>query len=153
MNREKKKKGGGLALIGVAFAIVFNIMARLDAENIALGVFVMILLVAVLVLISVFGAIIKAVKNRGGTPEEDSPARREPAEDRPRSFRRESEEDRPSVFRREPLEDKPISRSQRELLPMDEYERRKRIEQLDGFLKNGIIDKAEYRKLRARYEK
>ena len=141
MNREKKKKGGGLALIGVAFAIVFNIMARLDAENIALGVFVMILLVAALVLISVFGAIIKAVKNRGGTPEEERPARREPLEDRPRSFRR------------EPLEDKPVSRAQRELLPMDEYERRKRIEQLDGFLKNGIIDRAEYKKLRARYEK
>lgn len=138
---KKKKKGGGLALIGVAFAIVFNIMARLDAENIALGVFVMILLVAALVLISVFGAIIKAAKNRGGTPEEERPARREPVEGRP------------SILRRKPLEDKPASRAQREQLPIDEYERRKRIEQLDGFLKNGIVDKEEYKKLRARYEK
>ena len=33
------------------------------------------------------------------------------------------------------------------------HDRAQRIAQLDDFLKNGIIDKAEYRKLRERYER
>lgn len=34
-----------------------------------------------------------------------------------------------------------------------EYDRQKRLEQLDGFLKNGIIDREEYRRMKERYEK
>lgn len=33
------------------------------------------------------------------------------------------------------------------------HDRERRVAQLDDFLKNGIIDKAEYRKLRERYER
>ena len=33
------------------------------------------------------------------------------------------------------------------------HDRAQRIAQLDAFLKNGIIDKAEYRTLRERYER
>jgi len=36
---------------------------------------------------------------------------------------------------------------------LDEYDRRKRIEQLDGFLENGLIDREEYRRMKERYEK
>ncbi len=36
---------------------------------------------------------------------------------------------------------------------LDEYDRRKRLEQLDVFLKNGIIDREEYRRMKERYEK
>lgn len=35
---------------------------------------------------------------------------------------------------------------------LDEYDRRKRIEQLDGFLESGLIDREEYRRMKERYE-
>lgn len=40
-----------------------------------------------------------------------------------------------------------------ESFDVDECDRRKRIEQLDGFLENGLIDREEYRRMKERYEK
>lgn len=143
MNGDKKKKkdNGGLAVVIIALVIGMNIMTKMGARGILIIVPLMMFIVVAVIFVSVFKSLKKTAENQGQAAAENSPRRREPLEDRP------------SFFRRESLEDKPVSRGQRELLPMDEYERRKRIEQLDGFLKNGIIDRAEYKKLRARYEK
>lgn len=176
MNGDKKKKrsGGGWAIFAVIIGAVISALGDLDGTD-AFGFIVVIVILAMVG--GVFGLIFALIKKASNAATdsgkaEGRPLRRERMEDfpryarqlenrEPRRDRREADrpvrarregEDRPSIFRREPLEDKPISH-QRELLPMDEYERQKRLEQLENFLKNGTIDKDEYRKLRARYER
>lgn len=165
MNGDKKKKrsGGGWAIFAVIIGAVISALGDLDGTD-AFGFIVVIVILAMVG--GFFGllfALIKKASNAAadsGQAEsrsmrrgrmEDFPRYARQAEDRPVRARRDGE-DRPSLFRREPLEDKPSSH-QRELLPMDEYERQKRLEQLENFLKNGTIDKEEYKKLRARYER
>lgn len=167
MNGDKKKKrsGGGWAIFAVIIGAVISALGDLDGTD-AFGFIVVIVILAMVG--GVFGLIFALIKKASNAAAdsgqaESRPIRREPLEDRapqrvrrdgyrPVRARRDEEDRRPSIFRREPLEDKPISH-QRELLPMDEYERQKRLEQLENFLKNGTIDKEEYRKLRARYER
>lgn len=162
MNGDKKKKrsGGGWAIFAVIIGAVISALGNLDGAT-AFGFIVVIVILAMVG--GVFGLIFALIKKASNAATdsgqaESRPMRRESPEDRaPRQSRREDrlsrrEEDRPSIFRREPLEDKPVSH-QREILPMDEYERQKRLNQLENFLKNGTIDKEEYRKLRARYER
>lgn len=149
-NGKKKTSGKGRSIALIVLAIIIS-FAKLSSEEFAISLVIIMLAALVLGIYAVVKAAKKQAEDRGDERSYRSAPRRESIEDRP--LRRESLEDRPSHFRRGPLEDKPISRAQREMLPMDEYERRKRIEQLEGFLKNGIIDKAEYRKLRARYER
>lgn len=145
-NGKKNKNGKGRArAIALIVLALLTALARNGVD--ALVIFpVIIMFAAVAVAVySVVKAIKKQAEDRGSERTDEFMTRREPPERRP--------------MRREPLEDNPRRRdaaerpAPREMLPMDEYERRKRIEQLDGFLKNGIIDKAEYKKLRARYEK
>lgn len=159
MNGDKKKKGSsvGWVIFTVVLGTVLSAIGEIGSE----ALLIVIPIIAILIIIFVFRAIFKTISGLSKSAGE-RPARREPLEDRaPRRSRRAEEKplragrdeaDRPSIFRREPLEDKPISH-QRELLPMDEYERQKRLNQLDNFLKNGTIDREEYRKLRARYER
>ena len=165
MNGDKKKKrsGGGWAIFAVIIGAVISALGDLDGTD-AFGFIVVIVILAMVG--GVFGLIFALIKKASNAAAdsgqaESRPMRRGRMEDFPRYARqaegrpvraRRDGEDRPSLFRREPLEDKPISH-QRELLPMDEYERQKRLEQLENFLKNGTIDKEEYKKLRARYER
>lgn len=163
MNGEKKKKrgGGGWAIAIIILGAILSNIGEMGIDVFAL----LIPLIGIAVIVGVFVFVfkmIKAAQSGGQQPAQARPMRREPLEDRaPRRAHREEErpvrarrdaEDRPSIFRREPLEDKPVSH-QRELLPMDEYERQKRLNQLENFLKNGTIDREEYKKLRARYER
>lgn len=162
MNGDKKKKRGGVswAVIALILGAVLSALGNLDGATAFGFIFVIVILAVVSVIFGLVFSAIKRVINAEahGSREESRSMRRESPEDRePRQSRREDrlsrrEEDRPSIFRREPLEDKPVSH-QREILPMDEYERQKRLNQLENFLKNGTIDKEEYRKLRARYER
>lgn len=149
MNGDKKKKGSsvGWVIFTVVLGTVLSAIGEIGSE----ALLIVIPIIAILIIIFAFRTIFKTISGLSKSAGE-RPARREPLEDRePRRAGRE-ETDRPSIFRREPLEDKPISH-QRELLPMDEYERQKRLDQLENFLKNGTIDREEYRKLRARYER
>lgn len=160
MNGDKKKKGSSVGW--VIFTLVLGTVLSAIGEIGSEALLIVIPIIAILIIIFAFRTIFKTISGLSKSAGE-RPARREPLEDRaPRHSRRDGEErprragreeaDRPSIFRREPLEDKPISH-QRELLPMDEYERQKRLDQLENFLKNGTIDREEYRKLRARYER
>lgn len=149
MNGDRKKKGSsvGWVIFTVVLGTVLSAIGEIGSE----ALLIVIPIIAILIIIFAFRTIFKTISGLSKSAGE-RPARREPLEDRePRRAGRE-EADRPSIFRREPLEDKPISH-QRELLPMDEYERQKRLDQLENFLKNGTIDREEYRKLRARYER
>ena len=124
-NKKQTKKSGGLVPLLVVLAIAFSAVGELDEDTLfpIIGVGVFIAVIAVIVFVTV-----KAVKKN--TPA--SAARRTaPASPAVRAGRGTEEA----------------------IHCQHKTGKQKYLDQLDSFLANGIIDRAEYRTLRERYSK
>ena len=138
--RKKKKNSGVGAFIVLALAVLSGIAESGGDVGLIVGVLMSIFIPVGLILL-----VISKVKKAAGLKGVSAPARHRPTK------RWESElEDRPSVTT-------PSSN----LREYSEYaaeegflrDKQRRIDQLDVFLKNGIIEKDEYRILKERYSK
>ena len=124
-NKKQTKKSGGLVPLLVVLAIAFSAVGELDEDTLSplIGVAVFIAVIAVIVFVTV-----KAVKKNT-----------------PASAARRTAPARPAVR---------TGRGTEEAIHCQHKSgREKYLEQLDSFLANGIIDRAEYRLLRERYSK
>ena len=130
-NNKNQKKSMIPGLIVLAAVLAFNLVDGAADGNPMLIVVVLGSLI-VLLAIAVTVAAVKKAAARGGVAER--PVRSEAAGRRPPAFMRDAEQE-------EAIHCAHVRGKQ------------KYIEQLDSYLKNGIIDKAEYRVLRERYEK
>ena len=136
MNQNNKKKGSKFAAIpGLIFLVIMLVMSNVDEPEIALAS------IAVVVVIAVIVSTISAAKKSaaGKTAPQTRPAqtRMPPFEKTPAAARR-------SAHRDEAEEAVHCAHSRG---------KEKYLEQLDGFLANGIIDKAEYRLMKERYSR
>ena len=137
-NRDKRgKKSSGTAVIPAILAIVLAMNAAAGTADGSL----IVLLVAICFIAGIVAAIVMAAKKaaKSGVLKFSPAGKRERAsvEDKTLS----STGSRTSAVYNE--------RSAEELFQRD---KQKRLEQLDVFLKNGIVDKAEYNLLKKRYE-
>ena len=126
MNKKKKQEGGKLAAVPalIALAVVF-LMNVADGE--AIVPIIIILFVAGLIA----AAVSAAKKNAAGKTAQPRPAA--------------------AAQRRAPTA--APARSEQAIHCAHSRGKEKYIEQLDGFLANGIIDRAEYNLMKARYSK
>ena len=124
-NKKQTKKSGGLVPLLVVLAIAFSAVGELDEDTLfpIIGVAVFIAVIAVIVFVTV-----KAVKKNT-----------------PASAARRTAPARPAVR---------AGRGTEEAIHCQHKSgKQKYLDQLDSFLANGIIDRAEYRTLRERYSK
>ena len=134
-NKKQTKKSGGLVPLLVVLAIAFSAVGELDEDTLfpIIGVGVFIAVIAVIVFVTV-KAVKKNTPTRTGASRGASPAR-------------------PAA--------RPVSRAavragrgtEEAIHCQHKSGKQKYLDQLDSFLANGIIDRAEYRTLRERYSK
>ncbi|MBO5497287.1 MAG: hypothetical protein J5967_07765 [Oscillospiraceae bacterium] len=136
MNQNNKKKGSKFAAIpGLIFLVIMLVMSNVDEPEIALASIAVVIVIAVIV-----STVSAAKKSAAGktAPQTRSAQTRMPAfEKTPAAARR-------SAHRDEAEEAVHCAHSRG---------KEKYLEQLDGFLANGIIDKAEYKLMKERYSK
>ena len=136
MNRNNKKKGSKFAAIpGLIFLVIMLVMSNVDEPEIAIAVVAMLVVVAV-----VFATVSSVVKSAAA---KKTPQTR-PVQTRMTSFEKTPAASRRSAHRGEAEEAVHCAHSRG---------KEKYLEQLDGFLANGIIDKAEYKLMRDRYSR
>lgn len=139
MKRDNRKKSTGSAIVPTALGIFFLLSAALDTADVGL---ILSVLLAIAVIAAVIGLALKMLKKskKSGTDKVSAVKmrrRKEAAlEDKPLSSRRE-----------EGVQYNP--KTAEELFLRD---KQRRLEQLEVFLKNGIVDKNEYNLLKKRYE-
>ena len=136
MNQNNKKKGSKFAAIpGLIFLVIMLVMSNVDEPEIALAS------IAVVVVIAVIVSTVSAAKKSaaGKTAPQTRPAQtRMPAFEKP-----------PAAARRSAHRDE----AEEAVHCAHSRGKEKYLEQLDGFLANGIIDKAEYRLMKERYSR
>lgn len=136
MNQNNKKKGSRFAAIpGLIFLVIMLVMSNVDEPEIALAS------IAVVVVIAVIVSTISAAKKSAAG--KTAPQTR-PVQTRMTSFEKTPAASRRSAHRGEAEEAVHCAHSRG---------KEKYLEQLDGFLANGIIDKAEYKLMRDRYSR
>ena len=136
MNQNNKKKGSKFAAIpGLIFLVIMLVMSNVDEPEIALAS------IAVVVVIAVIVSTISAAKKSAAG--KTAPQTR-PVQTRMTSFEKTPAASRRSAHRGEAEEAVHCAHSRG---------KEKYLEQLDGFLANGIIDKAEYRLMKERYSR
>lgn len=143
---QRKRKNNTSKSYWWIIAIVLGVVLNLAETGINFDAVFAIIQIAIFII--VIAAVIKIRKNaaeKKADRGEKTAAQRQgfSMERRPLSSDRPH---RPSAVRQRE-EYRPIE------LSSTEYDRQKRLKQLDGFLENGIIDREEYKVLRARYEK
>ena len=139
MNPNNKKKGSRFAAIpGLIFLVIMLVMSNSDEPEITLASIAVVIVIAAFV---VLRATLSAAKK-------DAAAKKAP-QTRPGRTRTASFEKTPGAARRS------AHRSEAEEAIHCAHSRGKEkyLEQLDGFLANGIIDKAEYKLMRDRYSR
>ena len=139
MNQNNKKKGSRFAAIpGLIFLVIMLVMSNSDEPEITLASIAVVIVIAAFVVI---GSTLSAAKKSAA-------ARRAP-QTRPVQTRMTSFEKTPAASRRS------AHRGEAEEAVHCAHSRGKEkyLEQLDGFLANGIIDKAEYKLMRDRYSR
>ena len=134
-NNKKPAKKGGIVPLLVVLAIAFSAVGELDEDALIpiVGVAVFIAVIAVIVSMTV-KAVQKNTPTRTGASRGASPSR---SAARPVS--------RPAV--------RAGTGTEEAIHCQHKTGREKYLDQLDSFLANGIIDRAEYRILRERYSK
>lgn len=135
-NSKKNQSGGGKGiLIALGFIILMNVIGA-GGGSVILVILAIVLIVAVAVIGLKAGK--KAIKQK---TEDQAPVQWK----RPDNDRRQNAPQPVSATRIVYNENASAENFQRD--------RQRRIAQLDGFLKNGIIDKEEYKVLLSRYER
>ena len=130
-NNKNSRKSVVPGLIVLASVMIFNLVAEASGDT-EVMVIAIVSCVVVALIVAITLAAVKKAAGRAGT--QDRPARSaEPAARRASVFAHPGEQE--EAIRCAHVRGK-----------------QKYIEQLDSYLKNGIIDKAEYRVLRERYE-
>lgn len=161
---QRKRKNNSTKAVWWIIAIVLGVVLNLADSGINFDAVFAIIQIAIFII--VIAAVIKirksAVEKRADRDKAPAAERQGfPKERRPVSPERPQLSKVPnqmSFFREEgrPARSQAV-RQKEEYRPIEmsstEYDRQKRLKQLDGFLKNGIIDREEYKVLRARYEK
>ena len=137
-NRQKKKNSP----LAIAFAVLLAFFSIAESAGGDADVFIGIIVIIAIIFAVFFvvGKLSKKVREKGGAAVKDSIITR---------------------FSRDSGETPPVTASRPKTFIYDDraYERneqrdiQRRLSQLDEFLKNGIIEKEEYRILRARYER
>ena len=137
-NRQKKKNSP----LAIAFAVLLAFFSLAESAGGDADVFIGIIVIIAIIFAVFFvvGKLSKNVREKGGAAVKDSIITR---------------------FSRDSGEIPPVTASRPKTFVYDDraYERneqrdiQRRLSQLDEFLKNGIIEKEEYRILRARYER
>ena len=137
-NRQKKKNSP----LAIAFAVLLAFFSIAESAGGDADVFIGIIVIIAIIFAVFFvvGKLSKNVREKGGAAVKDSIITR---------------------FSRDSGETPPVTASRPKTFIYDDraYERneqrdiQRRLSQLDEFLKNGIIEKEEYRILRARYER
>lgn len=136
MNQNNKKKGSKFAAIpGLIFLVIMLVMSNVDEPEIALAS------IAVVVVIAVIVSTVSAAKK--------SAAGKTAPQTRPAQTRMPAFEKTPAVARRSAHRDE----AEEAVHCAHSRGKEKYLEQLDGFLANGIIDKAEYRLMKERYSR
>lgn len=148
-NRERKRGSGkngwvGLAVIAVAFLI--NLLE--SSEIRAVGLFAVLIVVTAVVIFVVF--FVKGLKKVSANKNTTSGIAAGKMEDTHRAaIRREAQPETPQ----RPVYSPGAVYDENAAAANFERDRQRRLDQLQGFLKNGIIDKDEYQVLLSQYEK
>lgn len=137
-NRQKKKSSP----IGIAFAVILALASLAEGAGGDADVFIGIIIIIAIIFAVFFlvGKLSKKVRETGGAVAKKAVFTR---------FSRDSEETLPVTAARPKTfvyDDMAYERN-------EQRDIQRRLSQLDEFLKNGIIEKEEYRILRARYER
>lgn len=137
-NRQKKKSSP----IGIAFAVILALASLAEGADGDADVFIGIIIIIAIIFAVFFlvGKLSKKVRETGGAAAKKAVFTR---------FGRDSEETLPVTASRPKTfvyDDRAYERN-------EQRDIQRRLSQLDEFLKNGIIEKEEYRILRARYER
>lgn len=136
MNQNNKKKGSKFAAIpGLIFLVIMLVMSNVDEPEIALASIAVVIVIAVIV-----STVSAAKKSAAGK----TALQTRPAQTRMPAFEKTPVAARRSAHRDEAEEAVHCAHSRG---------KEKYLEQLDGFLANGIIDKAEYKLMKERYSK
>lgn len=139
-SNKNNKSGGGKSILAVlGFIVLMNVVSAGGGEAIV-GIIAIALIIAVVIFAVKAGK--KAAKEKAA---DSAPAQWK----RPDNVRRQNASkpaDRP-VYKPQVLYNENASAEN------FQRDRQRRISQLDGFLKNGIIDKEEYKVLLSRYER
>ena len=136
MNQNNMKKGSKFAAIpGLIFLVIMLVMSNVDEPEIALAS------IAVVVVIAVIVSTVSAAKK--------SAAGKTAPQTRPAQTRMPAVEKTPAAARRSAHRDE----AEEAVHCAHSRGKEKYLEQLDGFLANGIIDKAEYRLMKERYSR
>ena len=139
MNQNNKKKGSKFAAIpGLIFLVIMLVMSNVDEPEITLASIAVVIVIAAFV---VLRATLSAAKK--GAAAKKAPQTR-PVQTRMPAFEKTPAAARRSAHRGEAEEAVHCAHSRG---------KEKYLEQLDGFLANGIIDKAEYRLMKERYSR
>ena len=139
MNQNNKKKGSRFAAIpGLIFLVIMLVMSNSDEPEITLASIAVVIAIAAFVVI---GSTLSAAK-KGAAAKKALQTR--PVQTRMPSFEKTPAAARRSTHRGEAEEAVHCAHSRG---------KEKYLEQLDGFLANGIIDKAEYKLMRDRYSR
>ena len=139
MNQNNKKKGSRFAAIpGLIFLVIMLVMSNSDEPEITLASIAVVIVIAAFV---VLRATLSAAKK--GAAAKKAPQTR-PVQTRMPAFEKTPAAARRSAHRGEAEEAVHCAHSRG---------KEKYLEQLDGFLANGIIDKAEYRLMMERYSR
>jgi hypothetical protein len=141
-NNRNNKKGGGSGILGLVVLGLFVLSSRLDNDQFPIS---FILLVGVFVAFIVYAVVVASKKNKAqkGTGSSAAPARTaSPAAARPTPVR-----PAPAGTPRG------AEKAEEAVHCHHSTGREKYLEQLDSFLANGIIDKAEYKTMKERYSK
>ena len=144
--RERKNKSGG-AVMPAILAIVFAISAAGESivSSPAFGAVAVSLVVGIGFFALVFFLVKRLLKTAEVRGSAAKPAGKKLA------FRADPAEDK--VFTASGASKGPVEYNPRSAEELFQRDHEKRLDQLDVFLKNGIIDKKEYALLRQRYEK
>ena len=139
-NSKTNKSGGGKGILIVAgFIILMNVISAGGGEAI-LGIFVIALLIGIMIFF------LKQRKKAAQKKAEAQAPVRWSAPEPDRRPNRAVPAERPA-YTPQPVYNENTSGEN------FQRDRQRRLAQLDGFLKNGIIDKEEYKVLRSRYER
>ena len=148
-NRERKRGTGkngwvGLAVIAVAFLI--NLLESNEIH--AVGLFAVLIVVTAAVIFAVF--FVMGLKKASGTKKTaGSPTAAKVGDTRRAEIRHETRTGTPQ----RPVYTPSAGYEENATAANFERDRQRRLNQLQDFLKNGIIDKDEYQVLLSRYEK
>lgn len=151
-NKQKKEMKGSAVSVIIAAIIIINLISGMMAGEVSDEVFVIVPL-AIIVIAAV--TILRAAKKAAAGKKADagSPARAQSARERQQPGIR-LHASHPAVTRNDYSAPDPYcvvcDQTGEDHFQRD---RAQRIAQLDEWLKNGLIDKAEYRALKERYEK